>query len=490
MDKQKESELIMSKSINKITHISSNEHLIFLIDDVSTIEHKELSQEEIGYITSELAGKETKMVTLNKFSYQLFFQKVSIEKNEHLTWEAFRKAGSKLITTLAQHGIEKITVASAQKDKMLSLAYLEGMLLGNYRFDKYQTTTKNKKKTLTDIDVFATEISETDLAELILVNEATCIARNWVNEPVCFLNATQLAERIEESFKNTDAKVDIFTKSKIESLKMGGLLAVNKGSIDPPTFTTIEWNPIGAVNSQPIILVGKGVVYDTGGLNIKVGDYMNSMKSDMSGAAAVAMALYAVVKANLPVHVVGLIPATDNRPGGNAYAADDIITMHNGKTVEIINTDAEGRMILADALSYASKYNPELVIDIATLTGAASRAIGSFGMVAMTVDAEKELEQLKASGNNVYERIAEFPFWEEYNELILSKVADIKNSGGGVAGAITAGKFLAEFIAYPWIHLDIAGVAFADTTTDYKWVGGTGVGVRLFYDFIKQRTNQ
>jgi leucyl aminopeptidase len=270
---------------------------------------------------------------------------------------------------------------------------------------------------------------------------------------------------------------------------MGGLLAVNRGSIDPPTFTIMEWKPENRKNKNPIVLVGKGVVYDTGGVNIKPGDFMLDMKCDMGGAAAVMASLIAVAKAELPVHVIGLIPATDNRPDGNAYVPGDILRMFTGKTVEVMNTDAEGRLILADALGYASKYKPELVINIATLTGAASRAIGQYGIVAMQSKANDFFCKLKKSGENVYERLAEFPFWDEYSELIKSEVADIKNLGGTEAGMITAGKFLEEFTDYPFIHLDIAGPVFIGKKDSYRGKAATGVGVRLFFDFIKNYNN-
>jgi leucyl aminopeptidase len=186
----------------------------------------------------------------------------------------------------------------------------------------------------------------------------------------------------------------------------------------------------------------------------------------------------------MPLHVIALVPATDNRPGGNAYAHGDVIYMHSGTTVEVLNTDAEGRLILADALSYARKYDPELVIDVATLTGSAAIAIGKYGIVAMKARSDEEFERLKKSGDRVYERLVEFPFWEEYAELIKSEVAEIKNIGGKEGGAITAGKFLEHFTDYPYIHLDIAGCAFSEKKDSYRGQGGTGVGVRLLIDFL------
>ena len=215
---------------------------------------------------------------------------------------------------------------------------------------------------------------------------------------------------------------------------------------------------------------------------------MDIMKCDMGGSAAVVGAMYAISKAKLNVHVIALVPATDNRPSGNAYAPGDIITMFDGTTVEVLNTDAEGRLILADALSYAKKFNPELVIDLATLTGAAARAIGKQGIVAMGND-QKTMGLLKKSGEEVHERIAEFPFWQEYEEYLKSSIADMKNIGGAEAGAITAGKFLEHFTDYPYTHLDIAGPAFSSTKFNYRGIGGSGVGVRLLFDFFNSKLN-
>jgi leucyl aminopeptidase len=263
---------------------------------------------------------------------------------------------------------------------------------------------------------------------------------------------------------------------------------VNKGSIDEPTFTIMEWKPKNATNKQPIVLVGKGIVYDTGGLSLKpTANSMDMMKVDMGGAGTVIGAMQAISANKLDRHIIALLPATDNRPSGNAYAPGDVITMHDGTTVEVLNTDAEGRLVLADALSFAKKYNPELVIDLATLTGSAAAAIGHYGIVSMHEGAKKEHENLKVIGEKTHERLAEMPFWSDYNELIKSDVADIKNLGGPAGGAITAGKFLAHFANYPWIHLDIAGSTFVKEKYGYRGKGATGMGVRLLYQFIKNR---
>jgi len=274
-------------------------------------------------------------------------------------------------------------------------------------------------------------------------------------------------------------------KVAIEKMKMGGMLAVNRGSTEAPTFSILEWKPAAAKNERPIILVGKGVTFDSGGHNLKTGDYMNDMKGDMAGGAAVVAAIYAVSKSQLPVHVVGLIPSTDNRISPDACSPGDIITMYDGTTVEVKNTDAEGRIIMADALAYAKNYNPELVVDMATLTGSAQRALGEQGMAAMSNAPRETMDRLKSCGESVHERLVEFPLWEEYDEYLQSDIADLKNEGGKFAGMITAGKFLEHFTAYPYIHLDIAGLAFAEETRNYWSKGGTGAGVRLLFEFLK-----
>jgi leucyl aminopeptidase len=307
-----------------------------------------------------------------------------------------------------------------------------------------------------------------------------------VNEPQSYLDAVTFADEMKSMGKKAGLKVEVLNKKQIESLKMGGLLAVNKGSQTPPTFTILEWKPKKVKNKQPLVLVGKGVVYDTGGLSLKpTPNSMDTMKCDMAGGAAVAAAMYAIAKAQLPYYVIGLVPATDNRPGENAYTPGDVIKMYDGQTVEVLNTDAEGRMLLGDALAYAKKYKPELVLDFATLTGAAAAAIGPYGIVCMGTAAEKQKNALKESGNTVYERLVEFPFWDEYAKLIKSDLADMKNIGGPIAGAITAGKFLEKYTDYPWMHFDIAGPAYISSTDSYRGKNATGVAVRLLFDFVK-----
>ena len=398
--------------------------------------------------------------------------------------EQLRRIGSQLFSMVKAEGSSEILIESSLEQEML-MAFLEGILLSSYQFNLYKSEKKAEKK----IRFYLQNkfITQKELDQLEIISQAVFFARDLVNEPSNVLNAAELSSRIKKQLSKFNVKVEIFNKRKIESLKMAGLLAVNLGSVDPPTFTVMEYKPAGSINKNPMVIVGKGVVYDTGGMNIKVGSGMETMKCDMGGAATTAGILYAAAALKLPIHLVGLIPATDNRPSGNAYVAGDIIKMNNGKTIEVLNTDAEGRMILADALIYAKKYHPELVIDFATLTGAAANAIGKYGIVTMQKTSESDWMLWKNAGEESWERLVEFPLWDEYGDLIVSKTADIKNIGGPVGGAITAGKFLEHFTDYPWIHFDIAGPAFLDSAFHYHPTGGTGIGIRLTLHYLMQR---
>lgn len=464
--------------IKKASKLDSKENLIFLITNEKELPITSFTKEELSFIKKELKN-EQKQVEINRLNTYVFVV-LCDKENDYKAAEKTRIAASNLLTTLNS---KKIVSATVVGETHKITPFVEGIGLANYQFLKY--FSDKKINTFNKLNYY-TENKSDNIKEMEALVEAANFAKDLVNEPLSFLTATQLSKEIKNLGKNYGFKVEVLTKAKIEALKMGGLLAVNKGSIDPPTFSILEWKPAKVKNKKPIVLVGKGVVYDTGGLSLKpTPNSMDMMKCDMGGAAAVIGAMVAIAKNKLPYHVIVLVPATDNRPGGNAYVPGDVIKMYNGKTVEVLNTDAEGRMILADALSYADKYQPELVIDVATLTGAAANAIGHYGVVAMGNTPEKTMNKLKESGNNTFERIVEFPFWDEYNEQLKSSIADLTNLGNGAGGAITAGKFLENFTNAPYIHLDIAGPAFIKKQINYLSQGGTGVGVRLLYDFIK-----
>ena len=399
--------------------------------------------------------------------------------------EDTRRAAYGIVKYLNGQKAGEASFENATANKELGFAFAEGAVLSSYQFLKYKTKDV-KPNTLVKFLVNENSLTKNELAELEIITQANLIARDLINEPLSYLTAEQLSKDITKLGKEAGFKVEVFNKKKIESLKMGGLLAVNRGSQRPPTFNILEYKPAKAKNKKPLILVGKGVVYDTGGLSLKpTPNSMDMMKCDMGGAATVVGTMYAISKLKLPIHVIGLIPATDNRPGEDAYVPGDVVTMMNGMNVEVLNTDAEGRMILGDALAYADKYKPELVFDFATLTGAAKAAISGLATAYMGTASEEVKKKVESSSKNTHERLVEFPLWEEFAPMIKSDVADIKNIGGSEAGAITAGKFLECFTTYPWLHFDIAGSAYLMAEDNYRGQYATGVGVRLMVDFIK-----
>ncbi len=477
----------MIRKVKEITPLSA---VVYLLDDISTLSYYNFTSDEVKYFTEAFINKEKELLEYNKLGQLHFIIRPKKDEVRYKMLEGCRKLGDQLQQKLNGERINEVTLVDLKASSEEIVAVAEGISISNYQFVKYQNEAEKKKNTLSVVSVYSDQVEEKTLVELNAVIDAQVFCRDLINEPLNMLNAVDLANRYEESIKEFGVKVEIFNKNKIEALKMGGLLAVNKGSIDPPTFTILEYKPENAVNEKPYVLVGKGVVYDTGGMNLKPGAFMDNMKSDMSGAAAMASVVMAAAKAKLPVHVFGLIPATDNRVNGNAMVSGDVITISNGKTVEVLNTDAEGRLILADALCYASRLDPKLVIDMATLTGAAVRAIGQIAMAGMHVKAKEAFGKLVECGYHVYERIVEFPMWDEYGEWIKSDIADVKNIGPAEGGMITAGKFLENFTDYPYIHLDIAGPAFLTKKDSYRGSMASGVGVRLLFDFLKKESKQ
>lgn len=480
----------MKLQIVKSRKIPAGSTLFFVEKDTASLlktAKSLVTKEETAFLKKKLADKKSCIITINRYNYQLFFYHMNIEKKaDHVILEDLRKTGNKLVGLCEENKSTSVTIVSDTLNKDELIASVEGIALSMYQFIKFKSDTASVLYSLKELGVYSKRITEKLLDETIMLAESVCICRDFVNEPVSNLNSEAFSSAIIKLFKNTGAKIDILNKAKIEALKMNGLLSVNKGSIDPPAFAIIEWKPQNAKNKNPVVFVGKGLMYDTGGINVKPASGMETMKCDMAGGAAVVSAMNAIVQAKLQAYVVGIIPITDNRPSGNSLVPGDIITYSNGSTVEVLNSDAEGRLILADGIIYAGKYKPQILITIATLTGSANAAIGGFGIVGMQQNGGKHFENIQKSGNDVYERVVEFPFWEEYDELIKSEIADIKNLGGPYGGAITAGKFLAHFTKYPFIHLDIAGPAFNDKKDSYRGLGGSGVGVRLFYKFIKR----
>ncbi|WP_400191218.1 leucyl aminopeptidase family protein [Hymenobacter sp. B81] len=436
------------------------------------------------YADEQLAA-DRKLFAVNLYSHRLYVVVAADKKTPALVAEELRKSGHGLHAQLKADKVKTLYVLDLTAQRQGARALAEGLYLTAYQFEGYKTDEKSKKPA--DLEqLVLVGLDEAEAAQLENLLQGVTLARDLVNMPQNKLTATDFAEQMAAAGQRAGFTTEVFDMAHIESLRMGGLLAVNQGSPEPPTFTIMEWKPEGARNERPYVLVGKGVVFDTGGLSLKpTPGSMDLMKCDMAGAAAMTGVMFALAKNQVPLHVVALVPATDNRPGGNAFAPGDVITMHSGLTVEVLNTDAEGRLILADALSFARKYQPQLVIDAATLTGSAARAIGKEGIVAMGTADESVMQALAEAGRRTHERIVEFPLWDEYAEHIKSDIADINNLGKAEAGAISAGKFLERFAeGYPWIHLDIAGPAFLAAPDSYRGKNGTGTAVRLLYDFL------
>lgn len=465
----------------KITYDNgkASQDAIFVFKNAEELEKLKVIPNKVDLVKRKFNDDETNFIYFNEDDGLSIFAKLSddLEKNRSLGHKTFSK-----LCELKHYNIALHTTLNSE----VSIAFIEGLFLSTYSFEKYKSEKKEEKF---QFNLSAKEIDKKTIADLAIGVEATFLARTWVNEPHSFLNAKQYSKELKDLGKKAGFSVKVLDKKKIEELKMGGILAVNKGSIQEPTFNILEWKPKNAKNKNPIVLVGKGVMFDTGGLSLKpTANSMDFMKADMAGSATVAATIFAVAKLELPIHLVVLIPATDNRPGLDAIVPGDVITMYSGKTVEVLNTDAEGRLVLADALHYAKQYKPELVFDFATLTGSAAAALGTHGIVCMGTAHNETKETLQQSGNKVYERLVEFPLWKEYGKMIESDIADIKNVGGAYAGAITAGKFLEFFIEekYPWMHFDIAGPSYLKSNDSYRGKNGSGVGVRLLLDFLKK----
>jgi leucyl aminopeptidase len=473
---------LMPTQLKYDTRLNKNTDTAIIIAPDYEITGTEFSPEEQAYIRQSLENK-SKLFTLNRYAYRIYMLVVAQQSNPHRYHEELRKAGHGLHKLLKDEKAAAIQLSDRTASKA-SYYVAEGLFLSNYEFNKYKSD-KTGATPLQQIVITDQTVSEKEVNELAEVLTGVCLARDLVNEPHSHQSAEQFSDTIIRIGEQAGFSTEVLYQMQLQALKMGGLLAVNQGSLDPPTFNILEWKPENMTSDKVYVLVGKGVVYDTGGLSLKpTPNSMDWMKSDMAGAGAVIGTLYALARNKVPLHVIGLIPATDNRPGGRAFAPGDVITMYGGKTVEVMNTDAEGRLILADALVFAQKYNPEMVIDIATLTGAAARAIGKEGMVVMGTAPEPAMAALKKAGDKVHERLVEFPLWEEYHKQLESDIADLKNLGGPEAGAITAGKFLECFTQYPWAHLDIAGGAFLPAPDNYRGKNGTGTGVRLLYHYL------
>ena len=367
-------------------------------------------------------------------------------------------------------------------------AIAEGLAQGAWQYNEMKKP-EEKKAPLELMEVLSldgTELSQGHTRGQA-IGAGQTFARSIQVLPGNVCTPTFVAERARELAQRYGFDITVLDKAAIIQEKMGALMSVAQGSAEEPRFIAIEYKGSAAA---PVVLVGKGVTFDTGGISIKPAQNMEDMKYDMSGAAAVLGTFEMLGRLKPNIHAVGLIPSTENMPSGTAVKPGDVVTSHLGKTIEIINTDAEGRLILADALSYARRYQPAAVVDIATLTGAIVVALGHIASGVMGSD-EKLVEELRAAADRADERIWPLPLWDDYRELMKSDIADVKNSGGRPAGSISAGWFLREFVEdFPWAHLDIAGTAYTEREDATRVKGPTGVGVRLFSEFLLARNQQ
>ena len=373
-------------------------------------------------------------------------------------------------------------------------AAVEGVVLGGWRFDELRSEPHgdNQRAPLSSLGILVpTAKSRENARTAAEVGYAVASSQNYARglavRPANIVTPRYLADEAKRTGAELGFKVSVMGPSAMEKDGMRALLAVAKGSDQEPRFIAMEYEG-GKKKARPVVLVGKGVTFDSGGLSLKSPQNMESMKCDMSGAAAVLGAMRAIALLKVHANVVGLIPAVENLPSGHALKPGDVITSRSRKTIEVLNTDAEGRLILADALSYAARYEPAAMVDIATLTGACVIALGHEAIGLMGTD-EDLIKEIRGAGDRSGERVWPLPLWPEYREQVKSDVADIKNTGGRPAATITAAMFLREFVgSVPWAHLDIAGTAWADKGKAYQPAGPTGVGVRLFTEWVRGRT--
>ncbi len=422
---------------------------------------------------------------------------VGLGKAADLTAERVRQASGTAVRKAAALGCKNVATVThgsgsgGMEARAASQATVEGAILGAYQHLEQKSRPESR-----EIDTLV--VLEADHGRFPAVRDgardgeiianAQNTARTLVNRPPNVMYPEAFADHCAAMARKRGLKITVLTEKEMEALRMGGVLSVNKGSANPPRFVILEHAPRGTAKQAPLVLIGKGVCFDTGGYSIKTADGMVTMKGDMSGAAAVAGAMQAIAELKLPRRVIGLMPLVENRISNEAFLPSDVLTMMNGMTVEIISTDAEGRLILADALHYAKRFNPAGVVDIATLTGVASMAMGD--CMAATAHTTDEVwgRAVTAAGNGVGERLWPMPLWPEYGEGMKSDTADFKNSAGNRSSGLGAsGWFLQQFTlddkngpAYPWAHIDMAPMMFSKNTAGYLPKGSLGFGVRTF----------
>ena len=445
----------------------------------------------------DFTGKSGQVVVfypVQAFQFERIFL-IGLGKRDKFELDYLRQSAGRAVLKAKELKLPSLTFAypdnlSAKYQPVdISQALTEGAFLGNYNFDLYKTADPDKKVEFKSFTVYSPDAKRRVPLEKgkewgELTSWASSIARDWINLPGNALTPNKLAEEAKKLALKYEVKFQALTPTEISKLKMGGLLGVSRGSSEPCRFLILEYMR-GRAKDAPIVFVGKGVTFDSGGISIKPAEKMEEMKADMSGAAAAIAATLAVARMRLPVNLVTLVPATENLPSGSSLKPGDILTALNGKTIEVINTDAEGRLILADALAYAGRYKPKAVIDLATLTGSCIVALGH-NRAGLLGNDRGLLDRVKKAAEATAEKVWELPLDDEYKEQIKSNIADVKNSGGRPAGTITAAKFLEMFVDnYSWAHLDIAGMDLEFNGKPYIPKGGTGFGTRLLIQLIR-----
>ena len=413
-------------------------------------------------------------------------------KKDEFDLEKWRGAASKAGQFIRNSGIKQFAFPAEKLEghskEELAEAFVTGLVLGVYQFNQFKTLELDKIKEIGEVILLGEKDQEIKLIRGGLetgriISEAVTLARDLVNGPSNEVTPTFLAEKAKAIAQDHGMEITVLEVKEAEVTGMGAFVAVAKGSQEPGKFIVLEYNK--GKKLETIALVGKGITFDSGGISIKPSENMERMKDDMSGAAAVLATLQAASRLQLPVHLVGIMPTTENLPSGKAYKPGDVLKTLSGQTVEVISTDAEGRLILADALTYSLRYEPKAIIDLATLTGACVVALGDFVMGLFGND-DLLLKRVEEASSKTGEKAWRLPLWDEYFEYLKSDTADFRNVGTRSAGAIIGGVFLSKFVKNtPWVHLDIAGPASIDKERPYTPRGGTGAGVRLLIQMLR-----
>lgn len=421
---------------------------------------------------------------------------VGLGKVKELSMDRVRQLAGTAAKTLRARGFRHLALPVLHESGLgptetVAQALAEGALLGLYRYDRLRKLPKHEQNRRIDAVTLIVERSgevapaRRALRKAEAIAEAVCLVRDWINGPSNLVTPTFLANQARSIAKSLRLKCTVIPFLRLKRLGFGGVVGVAQGSAHPAQFIVLDYRPRRP--KATFALCGKGITFDSGGISIKPSAKMEQMKYDMSGAAAVMGTVQAAARLRLPARVVGIIAATENLPSGTAQKPGDVLKTLSGKTVEVVNTDAEGRLILADCLHYAKRYKPDCVVDLATLTGACIVALGREAIGLMTKD-ERLAAKLNQAGKATHERVWRLPLWDEYAPAMKSDIADLKNvSDTGEAGTITAGKFLEEFAdSLSWAHLDIAGTAWTEKDKPYVPKGAVGVGVRLLIELIER----